>query len=152
LRELARERGVEERVVFTGPVPHADLPRYYAAMDVGLVTLSNDLDARFTWTAKLPELMACGVFPVMTDVEPSRRFVRRCGALLPFEGVKDPRYPQRLRSLIETLLEHPAQLERRRSGPALARGLMSYEVAARHLDRGIRRALHPSAQRRRLFA
>ena len=48
LRALARERAVEGRVVFTGPVPHADLPRYYAAMDVGLVTLSNDLDARFT--------------------------------------------------------------------------------------------------------
>ena len=144
LRARARERAVEDRVVFTGLVPHADLPRYYAAMDVGLVTQSNDLSARFTWTAKLPELMACGVFPVMTDVEPSRRFVRRCGALLPFEGFKDPLYPQRLAALIRTLLEDPAQLERRRSGPVLAQGLMSYEVAARHLDRGIRRVLHAS--------
>ena len=141
LRALAREKGVEDRVVFTGPVPHADLPRYYAAMDVGLVTLSNDLDARFTWTAKLPELMACGVFPVMTDVEPSRRFVERCGALLPFSGVKDLRYPQRLATLIRALVDDPARLERRQRGPALARALMSYDVAARHLDRGIRHAL-----------
>jgi glycosyltransferase involved in cell wall biosynthesis len=110
-------------------------------MDVGLVTSSNDRSAHFTWTAKLPEYLACNVFPVVTDVCRSRRFVARCGALLPFDGFKDPSYPKRLARLIRDLLENPQLLERRLRGRELARTHVSFEVAARHLERGIRRAM-----------
>jgi glycosyltransferase involved in cell wall biosynthesis len=143
LREMAKERCVEERVVFTGRVPHEALARYYAAIDVGLVTLSNDRDARFTWTAKLPEYLASNVFPIMTESEGSRRFVRRCGALLPFEGLKDKAYPARLARFLRLVLAGGDSLDRRWRGREIARSLLSFEVGARHLERGIRRALTP---------
>jgi glycosyltransferase involved in cell wall biosynthesis len=141
LKGLALEKTVLNRVVFTGRVPHDVLPAYYSLMHVGLVTLSNDLDGRFTWTAKLPEYLACNVFAVMTDVDPSRSFVRRCGALLPFRGTKDPAYPKRLAGLIRELVREPRLLERRMRGRLTARRLLDYDVASRHLARGIARAL-----------
>lgn len=140
LRALAADLGVRDRVVFTGRVPHRVLPAYYSLLHAGLVTLSNDLDGRFTWTAKLPEYLACNVFPIMTDIERSRSFVRRCGALLPFDGIKDPAYPDRLAALIRELAEHPALLERRGRGRSIAEQLLHFDVAARHLARGIARA------------
>jgi glycosyltransferase involved in cell wall biosynthesis len=141
LKAEAARLGVSDRVRFVGSVPHAELPEYYGAMDVGLVTLSNDRDARFTWTAKLPEYMACNVFPVTTDVERSRRFVARCGALLRFDGTKDPAYPGRLANLLRTLHQTPSLIERRRHARAIAEAYMSFPVAARHLERGFVRAM-----------
>jgi glycosyltransferase involved in cell wall biosynthesis len=142
LRAMAKEFGVEDRVVLVGRVPHDGLAAYYSAMDVGLVTFSNDLDGKFTWTAKLPEYLACNLFPVMTDIERSRRFVHRCGALLPFMGLKDRGYPSRLAVLLREIMSDPTILERRKYGREIARRLMSFEVGTRHLERGIRRAIH----------
>jgi glycosyltransferase involved in cell wall biosynthesis len=139
LTRLAAGRGVLSRVAFTGRVPHHELAAYYSVLDVGLVTLSNDLDGKFTWTAKLPEYLACNVFPVMTDIDRSRSFVRRCGALLPFNGAKDPVYPARLAALIRELVEEPRLLQRRINGGAIASALMDFDVASRHLARGIAR-------------
>jgi glycosyltransferase involved in cell wall biosynthesis len=141
LRQQTHATALDNKVIFCGRVPHEELAAYYSLMDVGLATLSNDRDAQFTWTAKLPEYMACNVFPVTTTVERSRRFVTRCGALLPFEGMKDPAYPRRLARLLRHLIDNPAALQRRRHGRELARTHVSFEVAARHLERGIRRAL-----------
>jgi glycosyltransferase involved in cell wall biosynthesis len=140
LKALAAERHVADRVVFTGRVPHAALSGYYSLLHAGVVTLSNDLDGKFTWTAKLPEYLACNVFTVMTDIERSRSFVARCGALLPFRGVKDREYPGRLAALVRVLVEHPAVLERRTGGRRIASRLLDFDVAARHLARGIARA------------
>lgn len=39
--QLARDLGIRERVVFTGKVPHAEMPRYLAAMDLGVMPASN---------------------------------------------------------------------------------------------------------------
>jgi glycosyltransferase involved in cell wall biosynthesis len=141
LKRLAREGGVADRVVFTGRVPHQSLAAYYSLIHIGLVTLSNDLDGKFTWTAKLPEYLACNVFPVMTDIDRSRSFVRRCGALLPFEGVKDATYPARLAALIRELVQQPSLLERRTRGRAIASRLMDFDIVSRHLARGIARAV-----------
>jgi glycosyltransferase involved in cell wall biosynthesis len=140
LKEKARVLGLGDRLRFVGKVSHDDVPRWLSTLDVGLVTLSNDLDARFTWTAKLPEYMACGVFPITTDVgDRSRRFITRCGALLPFSGGKDPLYPRRLAELLRALVRSPELLRKRDRGRLLATALMSYEVAGRHLDRALRR-------------
>jgi glycosyltransferase involved in cell wall biosynthesis len=141
LKALALEAGVSDRVVFTGHVSHGSLAAYYSLMHVGLVTLSNDLDGRFTWTAKLPEYLACNVYAVVTDIERSRSFVRRCGSLLPFRGVKDMRHPAALARLLRTLAKNPELLRRRLYGRALASRLLAFDIAARHLGRGITRAL-----------
>lgn len=141
LKVMTDEAGVSDRVVFAGRVSHESLAAYYSLMHVGLVTMSNDLDGRFTWTAKLPEYLACNVYAVVTDIERSRSFVRRCGALLPFNGVKDMWHPAALARLLRTLAQNPELLKRRLYGRELASRLLSFDIAARHLVRGITRAL-----------
>jgi glycosyltransferase involved in cell wall biosynthesis len=142
LKRRSAALAIDDRVRFVGRIEHAELAAYYSALDVGLVTFSNDLDGRFTWTAKLPEYLACNVFPVMTDIERSRRFVRKCGALLPFDGARDATYPSRLARLLRGLTQNRVELDRRRDGRRIASSLLEFDVAARHLQRGIRRALH----------
>lgn len=58
-RQLAT-LGLSDRVVLTGRVDHADMPRHLAAMDVALVPGS----AFYMSPLKLFEYMACGVVPV----------------------------------------------------------------------------------------
>ncbi len=55
-----RALGLEDRVRFTGHVPHAAVPDYLAARDVGLMPHSN----RFGSPVKIFEYMAMGVVPV----------------------------------------------------------------------------------------
>jgi glycosyltransferase involved in cell wall biosynthesis len=58
--------GLERHVTVTGRVPHADIPQYLAAMDVGV-------SPRATFYAspmKVPEYMACGV-PVLAPRTPN---------------------------------------------------------------------------------
>jgi glycosyltransferase involved in cell wall biosynthesis len=39
--QLARDLGIEDRVIFTGKAPHADMPDYMGAMDMGVMPESN---------------------------------------------------------------------------------------------------------------
>ncbi len=66
----ARERGADRRVRFVGNVPHADIPRYLACIDIAVIPHSNSYGSPM----KLFEYMAAGkavVVPAlgpMTDV------------------------------------------------------------------------------------
>lgn len=62
LEELASREGVEDRVVFTGYLPHEEIPDVLAAADVFALTTEQEGMA----TALL-EAMACGAVPVATD-------------------------------------------------------------------------------------
>ncbi|MDY3552142.1 glycosyltransferase [Gemmata sp. JC717] len=53
------------RVVFTGRVPQAELPGYYAAMDIGSLPQSVDRVGAFRYTTKLSEYLAFRL-PVVT--------------------------------------------------------------------------------------
>ena len=55
LRALARERGVERHVTFTGSVPESELPAYYHACDVYVHPNEEQ-----TWGLAVTEAMACG--------------------------------------------------------------------------------------------
>lgn len=60
LQRLAVEQGVAERVLFHPPVPHHELPRYYASADAGIFPSLGDEAFGIT----IAEAMACGVPPV----------------------------------------------------------------------------------------
>lgn len=55
LAALAQRYGVADRVRFVGPIPHAELPRYYTAAD--LLVLASEREG---WANVLLESMACG--------------------------------------------------------------------------------------------
>lgn len=70
LEALAGRLGVAARVRFAGPVPHAELPRYYTAADLLVLASSRE-----GWANVLLEAMACGTPVVATPAWGSREAV-----------------------------------------------------------------------------
>lgn len=65
IERYCRERGVD--AVFTGTVPHEDLPAYLGAMDVGLVVAAGDAAFHYS-PLKLAEYLAAGVAAIVPRV------------------------------------------------------------------------------------
>lgn len=63
LKELAASLAVTESILFTGPIPTADLPRYLSSMDVYTSTALSDAGI----ASSTGEAMACGLPVVVTD-------------------------------------------------------------------------------------
>jgi len=63
LRDLARRLDLGSRVIFTGRLPHEDLPAIYSAADALVLASSRE-----GWPNVLLEAMACGAPVVATDV------------------------------------------------------------------------------------
>ena len=72
VREFVRQRGLEDRVVLTGRVPHAEVPALLAAMDLAILPSAGD----YTSPVKLFEFMAAGIPPVAPDFSPIREVLR----------------------------------------------------------------------------
>lgn len=81
LQEFARDHGVGNDVLFTGPVAHEAVPRFISACDVMFGV--SDPDKRST-PIKLFEYLACKR-PVITSEQPELSFVSEieCGYVLP---------------------------------------------------------------------
>jgi len=58
-RTLAREHGVQDRVVFTGTVPYSQVSEYISCMDVCLLPFKNNAVSLNAVPLKLFEYMAC---------------------------------------------------------------------------------------------
>lgn len=67
LRELSRQRGVAAALTFTGGVPHAEVPEYLAAMDVGVAPFLEASNFYFS-PIKLFEYMALALPVVAGDL------------------------------------------------------------------------------------
>jgi teichuronic acid biosynthesis glycosyltransferase TuaC len=63
LEALARQLGVQDRVVFAGAVPNDELLRWYSAADVSVLASHSE-----GWANVLLESMACGTAVIATDV------------------------------------------------------------------------------------
>lgn len=98
LASLAARLGVADRVRLIGPVPHAELPRYYGAADVMVLA-----SAREGWANVLLESMACGTPVVATPAWGSREAVAAPEAGM----VIDEASPEALAAGISRLLATP---------------------------------------------
>lgn len=133
LKERAKQYGIEDRICFTGRVPHEDVPQYINLMDVCLSTQTNDSVGHGRTTAKLPEYLACGRFIIATDVGGAREVVAENGFLLPYVGVYDPKHPDRLAERVEWLLDHPDALKDGLQGVGIAKREFEYQQLAHRL-------------------
>ncbi|ARU56175.1 capsular polysaccharide biosynthesis protein [Oleiphilus messinensis] len=82
LRNMALEAGVEDKVIFTGPVKPAELGSYLSAADLFVLSTRNE-----GWANVILESMACGVPVIATDVGGNSEVVSTpdVGEIVPFE-------------------------------------------------------------------
>lgn len=133
LRGLAREYGIEDRVVLAGWIPYEHLPPYVNAIDVCLSTQSDDLIGAVRITAKVPQYLACGRYIIASDVGGAREFVREAGALIPMTaGAND--YIGRVADHVREILESPAILDKGRRGVEIAKRHFEYSLLRTRLS------------------
>lgn len=96
LREEARAAGVEERLLFTGYVPHTKLVDFYNGASVFVYPSYYE-----TFGLTLPEAMACGV-PVIASNISSIPEIAGGAALL-----VDPKFPEEIANAIRQVLLNP---------------------------------------------
>jgi glycosyltransferase involved in cell wall biosynthesis len=113
LASRADELGVAERLRWLGALPHADVPRFLAALDVALIPYPALRDFAFS-PLKLYEYLAAGVPIVASDIGQVGRVLREagCGVLV------RPGDPAELAAGIRAVLRDP---ERNRARAAEAR-------------------------------
>jgi glycosyltransferase involved in cell wall biosynthesis len=138
LKLKAREYGVEDQVIFTGWVDHHLLPQYINLIDVCISTQSNDLVGRVRITAKVPEYLACGRYIIASDVGGARTFVKDCGLLLPYSGVKDSRYVKAIAHHVSRICDDRSVLEVGKRGVEVAKRHFDYPVLRLELEKAIR--------------
>lgn len=68
LKQRARDAGVEDRVVFTGKVPHDEVLDYYALYDAFVIPRVDERAARLVTPLKPFEAMAAGIPLVVSDL------------------------------------------------------------------------------------
>jgi glycosyltransferase involved in cell wall biosynthesis len=108
IHQLIAAYHLEKAVVLTGRVPYADIPKWLAQADVGLIALQETEKFKTCIPTKLFEYMASRLPVVASDLPPARRFMNGldCGFLV------EPAHPQAYAEAIEYLLSHPAEAKR----------------------------------------
>src|SRR5690606_15729271 len=96
-RALARERGVEARVHFLGPVANADLPQLYRAADAVVMPSVSEGLAN-AWV----EALACGTPIVISDAGGAAELVTS-----PVAGRIAARTPRAIAEAVQALLATP---------------------------------------------
>jgi glycosyltransferase involved in cell wall biosynthesis len=74
-RKMVKDLGIEDKVIFTGNVPYADVPKYIAAMDVCLIPFKDNAISHNAVPLKLFEYMACEKPVISTNLEGVRNAV-----------------------------------------------------------------------------
>lgn len=76
LKQLAEERGIADKVIFTGRVPHAEVQRYYDLIDVLVYPRLAIRLTELVTPLKPLEAMAQGRLVVASDVGGHRELIR----------------------------------------------------------------------------
>jgi rhamnosyl/mannosyltransferase len=143
LRTLAREVGVEARVVFAGPVDDTELLAWLAAADVGVLPSTLPSEAL---GIVLIEMLACGVPAVSTELGTGTSFVNlhgETGLVVP------PADPEALAAGLNQLLaDEPLRRRMGSQGRIRARSLFSREAMMLGVSNAYERAMGNRAGRK----
>jgi len=131
--EAARDRlKLGDRLKLVGRAARDEVPLWVNAFDVGLSTQTDDPVGWGRTTAKLPEYLGCGTVVVATDVGEAHRWLKPTGQTLPYRGLRDDGYPERLAARLLELSEQDLG-PLRASNRALAERLFDYGVLRRRV-------------------
>lgn len=146
LEELANQVGVRERITFLGHIAYDRLPEHLSLIDICLLTQIDDPSWEVRTTGKFPEYLACGRFVLATQIGDAK-YVLPADQILPYRGIRDDGYPERLASALRSLLADAPNslLKAREEGPALVRRVYDYRVLSQEWSEVIRSALHTPA-------
>ena len=131
-QELAKKKGLERNTTFLGFVDHEQMANYYKQADIYVSSSTSDGDH-----VSLMEAMACGLFPVVSDIPANREWIDdgKNGFLVPVDD-KPSLFAQRIveainkRKLRERVRKHNFELIRTRG--QFGRDL---ELLLQHYDR-----------------
>ncbi len=134
LKRRAAELGVQDRIVFTGYVPHRQVRSYLQQMDTALCTQTNDPVGWARTTGKLPEYLAAGCY-VLASAVGEAVLVLPPSMLVPYDGPgRDNSYPGRLAERIRQLVPARRRLAAARpTNRAIARARFDYRVLSTKL-------------------
>ena len=108
LKQLAQEKGVTEKVIFTGKIPFEKLPSYTQLATIG-VSVEEDLgdNYRYALPNKLFDYIHAGKTVLVSDLPEMRNIVEtyRCGEVL------QNRTPELVARQIQSLLQNISQLQ-----------------------------------------
>lgn len=147
LKARCRAYGIEDKILFLDFVPYEHLARYLNLIDVCLSTQTNDLVGQVRTTGKLPLYLASGRYILASNVGEAAR-VLDPAMLVPYEGVKDELYPQKLAARIASLLEQPDLLHIAEGNIALAKEHFDYSVLANRVGVVIEAAIANGQKKR----
>jgi glycosyltransferase involved in cell wall biosynthesis len=105
LNDLVAALGIEDRVLFTGPVSFSDLPDYLSIADVAINSLEQSLVANTAFPNKVLQYMAAGLPVVSTGL---RGLQLSFGAELP--GLLFSESPKKVAIEAQQLLRSPGDL------------------------------------------
>ena len=105
LKRFAAELGIENRVVFTGRIPHYDVQRYYDLIDVIVYPRLSTRLTELVTPLKLLEAMAQGRVVIASDVGGHRELIRHGDTGMLFKAGD----PEALVSALLALLREPAR-------------------------------------------
>lgn len=105
LEKMVRDRGLEDRVKFFGPIPNHELVDWTAGADIGLANIINSSISYYTSLPnKLFEYMMAGVAIIGSDSPEIGRIVKETGV----GEVCDPADPDAIAAAARTILTDPA--------------------------------------------
>lgn len=84
LKELVQKSGIQDKVIIHDAVDYADVPKYVAMCDVGIVPLPNSPNWRHQCPIKLLEYLAMKKVVIITNIPANRQVVGngKCGIYL----------------------------------------------------------------------
>ena len=111
LRESAQKLGVTDKVIFTGLVPYAELPKYLGLADVAVNTLEPTLVANVALPNKVLQYVASGLRVVSTNL-PGLKSVFGDSSLVEWGGS-----PEEVMRKAIALIEKPLETARHQISP-----------------------------------
>jgi glycosyltransferase involved in cell wall biosynthesis len=132
LKARARERGIEDRILFLGRIPYRKLPPYLNMIDICLSTQTNDAVGQVRTTGKLPLYLACGRHVLASRVGEAALLLPD-DMLVAYENTNDPDYPEKLARKVRTAVGNPRWQRHEERSRSLATEHFGYSVLARRL-------------------